>query len=304
LSRWRKIDQTDAAEGRDTEAAALMRDPMNPVDKALWFVESHFGKEITLDDVANNCGVSRFHVTRAFAATTGQPIMRYTRSRRLSVAARTLADGAPDILAVALDAGYSSHEAFTRAFRDEFGLTPEQVRAQRHLQNLKLVEAIKMVENLIADFPPPRIVNSEALLITGLNERYTCESSSGIPAQWQRFLPRFGSIPGQIGHVAYGVNYNSDEAGNFSYLCGVEVPDFSRLVPGFDGVRIPAQRHAVFTHSGHISTIRSTWSTIWRKWFPESGYEVADAPSFERYGENFNSQTGMGGLEIWVPIRG
>ena len=57
-----------------------------------------------------------------------------------------LANGGPDILTVALDFGYGSHEAFTRAFRDQFGLTPELVRAQRHLDNVDLVEAIKMDE--------------------------------------------------------------------------------------------------------------------------------------------------------------
>ncbi len=73
-------------------------------------------------------GVSRFHMVRAFAAATGLSVMRYVRARRLSEAARALADGAPDILALALEADYGSHEAFTRAFRDHFGVTPEAVR--------------------------------------------------------------------------------------------------------------------------------------------------------------------------------
>src|SRR4051812_44837511 len=106
-----------------------MRAAMNPVGKALWFIESHFAEELTLDDIAH-CGcVSRFHLARAFEAATGVPVMRYVRGRRLSEAARRLADGAPDILTVAIDAGYGSHEAFTRAFREQFGLTPEALRA-------------------------------------------------------------------------------------------------------------------------------------------------------------------------------
>ena len=102
---------------------------MNPVAKALWFIESHFAQEVTLVEVSDVAGVSRFHMARAFGMTTGCSVMRYVRGRRLSEAARTLAKGAPDIIGVALDAGYGSHEAFTRAFRDQFGLTPEMVRA-------------------------------------------------------------------------------------------------------------------------------------------------------------------------------
>jgi AraC family transcriptional regulator len=68
-------------------------------------------------------------------------------------------------------------------------------------------------------------------------------------------------------------------------------------------VRIAAQRYAVFTHAEHISTIRRTIKTIWNKWLPESDHQLADAPNFERYGEAFDPRTGLGGLEIWIPIR-
>ncbi len=118
----------------------------DPVEKALWYVESHFADDISLDDIAAMSGISRFHLVRAFTATTGQPIMRHLRGRRLTEAARQLAGGAPDILAVAIEAGYGSHEAFTRAFRDRFGITPEAVRLQGHLNNLELVEPLKMSE--------------------------------------------------------------------------------------------------------------------------------------------------------------
>src|SRR5690606_28886374 len=100
---------------------------MNPVGKALWYIERHFAEDLSLEEVANFADVSRYHLTRAFGVATGHSIMRYVRGRRLTEAARSLASGAPDILAVALEAGYGSHEAFTRAFHDQFGRTPEQV---------------------------------------------------------------------------------------------------------------------------------------------------------------------------------
>ena len=106
-------------------------------------------------------------------AATGQSAMRYMRGRRLSEAARVLANGGPDILTVALDFGYGSHEAFTRAFRDQFGLTPESVRAQRHLDNVNLVEAIKMDDGLITTLAPPRIEQGRLLLIAGLGGKYS-----------------------------------------------------------------------------------------------------------------------------------
>jgi AraC family transcriptional regulator len=276
---------------------------MDPVAKALWFIESHFTQELTLDDVADAGGVSRYHMSRIFGIATGCSIIRYVRGRRLTEAARILASGAPDILAVALDAGYGSHEAFTRAFRDQFGLTPEVFRARGTLDNIKLMEPIKMDETLLTNLEPLRLENLKTLLIAGLSERYNTETCAGIPVQWQRFAPYLGHIPGQVGRTTYGVLCNSDDAGNTEYICGVEAADFSRVPTELSRLRIPEQRYAVFTQRDHISTIRRTWFTIWNKVLPESGHQAAGGPEFERYGEDFDPRTGTGGFEIWIPIK-
>jgi len=276
---------------------------MKPAQKALWYIESHLAEPLTLDDVAGVAGVSRFHLVRAFAAATGLSVMRYVRARRLSQAARALAAGAPDILSLALDADYSSHEAFTRAFRDHFGTTPEAVRAATCLDRLKLQEPIVMNSTALDHLKAPRFETSKPLLIAGISERCTHENGgAGIPNQWQRFNQKVDDIPDRIGKVAYGVCCNGDDSG-FDYIAGVEVADFSDLPREFARVRIPEQKYAVFTHSEHISTIRRTINTIWNHWLPVSGMKAADAPSFERYDENFDPATGNGGLEIWIPVR-
>ncbi len=275
---------------------------MNPAQKALWYIESHLAGRLTLDDVSDVAGVSRFHLVRAFAAATGFPVMRYVRVRRLSEAARALAAGAPDILQVALDAEYGSHEAFTRAFREHFGMTPETVRARTCIDKLKLQEPILMDSTALQNVAPPRFETGKAMLVAGLGERIIQHNGAGIPGLWQRFHQYVQNFPGRIGKVAYGVCCNADDAGNFDYIAGVEVADFSDLPREFARVRIPEQRYAVFAHGDHISTIRRTVNTIWNEWLPSSGLEAADAPSFERYDENFDPATGAGGFEIWVPV--
>src|ERR1700757_478175 len=56
-------------------------DPMNPAQKALWFIESHLAGPLSLDEISDVAGVSRFHLVRAFAAATGFSVMRYVRVR-------------------------------------------------------------------------------------------------------------------------------------------------------------------------------------------------------------------------------
>jgi len=266
--------------------------------KALWYIESHLSGDLSLDAIAAVAEVSRFHLSRAFPASTGYSLYGYIRARRLSEAARILAGGARDILAVALDAGYGSHEAFTRAFHQHFGITPEQFRAAADRNHPSLMEPIRMDQATTSTLAPPRVVTGSAMLIFGLSQRYHCANKAGIPSQWDRFLPHMGTA-----RVAYGVVYNSDDAGNFEYLCGVQVQEFPSHPAEFTRFRIPPQTYAVFEHRDHISSIAATLKQIWDEALPASGHKAADGPLLERYGPEFDGHTGFGGLEIWIPIR-
>lgn len=141
-------------------------------------------------------------MSRAFGTATGHARSWATSAvGRLSIAARTLAAGAPDILA-ALDAGDGSHEAFTRAFRDQSGLTPEQVRVQGTLANIRLVEPIDMDQVNFVKLEPPRFIDGKAILPAGLSDHHTFETRRGIPSLWRRFGPHFAIFPVTSGRSA------------------------------------------------------------------------------------------------------
>lgn len=276
---------------------------MSPVNKAIWFVESNLTAPITLDDVAAHCGVSPFHVTRAFAQVTGRSLMRYWRERRLTLAARTLAAGAPDILAVALDAGYGSHEAFTRAFRSQFDLTPEDVRALGTTASLNLVEPIQMTDTDTVTLDPPEMRTlTRLLIIAGLTQRYTAEERGNLPAQWVRFQPYMGAMANAAGTDAYGVCTNTDRDGGMDYLSGMEVTGTSGLDKDLHVLRIAPRTYAVFRHRGHISGIGRTWGAIWSRGLQDAGLRVADAPLIELYTATFDPFSGMGTVEIMIPV--
>jgi AraC family transcriptional regulator len=153
----------------------------------------------------------------------------------------------------------------------------------------------------------PRMENGKALRIAGFREHYTSETMKNIPELWMRFAPRIGNIPGQVGRVAYGLCFNALSPDGMDYLAGVEVSSSSDLPGDFSVANIPAQKYAVFSHREHVSKLYETLDAI-HKWLPGSGLEVAGgtagAPDFfERYSEEFNPQTGMGGMEVWVPVK-
>ncbi|MGB2899786.1 MAG: GyrI-like domain-containing protein [Candidatus Acidiferrum sp.] len=163
----------------------------------------------------------------------------------------------------------------------------------------------KMKKSTSLQLEAPRFENGKALVIAGLRSRYTTETMNGIPAQWERFVPYIGKIPGQVGRAAYGACWNF--ADGMDYLTGVEVSSSSGLPGEFSVVAIPAQKYAVLPHRGHVSDLRETLDAI-DKWLPGSGLEAAfgsaETPSFfERYSEEFDPRTGMGGMEVWIPIK-
>lgn len=276
---------------------------MSVTSKALWYIETHLADDLALEPVAAVVGVSTFHLCRAFPAYTGSPVAAYVRARRLSEAARALANGAPDILSVALAAGYGSHEAFTRAFRQHFNITPEDVRARASVEHLRLQEPLRMNPTTVPTVPAPRITHRDGFLAFGLSEHYQAGGNAGIPAQWHRFGPYIGHIAHQLPEISLGIVYNVDPANNFDYLCAVEVTQFPDSPADFTRLTIAPATYAVFEHRDHISSIQATFTAIWERGLADAGVKAADAPMFERYDKRFDARTGLGGLEIWVPIQ-
>lgn len=272
-------------------------------NKALWVIERHLGRPLTLAEIAGACGVSKYHLAHAFGASTGLSVMQYVRGRRLTIAAQLLTEGAPDILGLALDSGYGSHEAFSRAFRAQFGVTPETVRQKASTEDLPMVKARKIPEAGAVQLDPPRIVSGAPILVAGLSERHSFETAQEIAAQWHRFMAIYGEIPNKAGPIPLGVTMNMDDDGNFEYLCGVEVSKFSADRHGLVQLRIPAQTYAVFQHREHVSTLPSTYSAALNKWLPDHGRVAADGPTLERHLETFDPGTGLGGVEIWIPLK-
>lgn len=280
---------------------------MSAVLKTVWFIESQFRDgELSLDRMAEHAGVSRSHLSRIFPVATGYPLSSYLRGRRLTEAAKELVNGAPDILGVALDAGYGSHEAFTRAFRDQFGLTPDEVRRRRSLDTLDLVEPLRMDSAEKVRLAPPIIEDRPAMRIAGLGSYFTFKTMDTIPHLWQRFGPYLGEMHVDAPLPAFGVTGRMEEGDDgFDYFAAAPPPKGSDLLPGLSEMILPAGTYARFKHEGHISAIRATCGAVYETGMPALGREP-DTRWFsfvEYYGPDFEPSTGTGTVEIWVKLK-
>ena len=98
------------------------------VDEIDRCIKNYNDEALTLCFLSRRLGYSEFYTTRKFKEISGIPFRDYLRLRKLAVALKEVRDSEKSILDIAFDYGFSSHEAFTRAFKRTYGVTPSEDR--------------------------------------------------------------------------------------------------------------------------------------------------------------------------------
>jgi AraC family transcriptional regulator len=281
------------------------------VHEAILHIEANLGEEIDLPGVAERAGYSVFHFGRIFQGVTGETVMDYVRKRRLTEAARALAHTNRRILDIALDWQYDSHEAFTRAFRRAYGMTPLAFRRRRLFVPLRVPLSLADIQPLGAKGTEmeTRIVSLPAMRVVGMS--YIGKNENGeIGKMWDEFIPRFSEVQGKIcPGVALGVCGDAQGDGSFRYVAGFQVEADAPVPEGMSTFEVPAATYVVVTQHGPLSDkkrgLGAVMSYVYRDWLPQSGYRRAATPDLEWYGERF--VFGMGDdseseMDVYTPI--
>jgi AraC family transcriptional regulator len=277
---------------------------MKPTELIIWLIESRLSENPKLDDIAAETGFSRFYISRLFADETGVPFAAYVRGRRLSEAAKQLLGGAPDILSVALGAGYGSHEAFTRAFREQFGVAPEELRERGRLSPIRFVEPLRMTSPQTIELDPPHVETLPARTYVGLSRTYGAAELGGIPEQWEQFQRHLAGLdPAKVG-AAYGIVRNASRNGeDVEYICSI--PAGLGLEAGGELIemKLPDMRVAKFAHRGHIAGIKATTRAVFEDGLPKAGLRaVGPIDMIEHYGSDFDPRSGYGTVGLWISV--
>jgi AraC family transcriptional regulator len=99
------------------------------IEQVQKYIRQHLGEALSREVLAEVAGFSVPHLQRLFRESQGESLARYVRRVRLERAGHKLRFGAVDITEVALAAGYDTHAAFSKAFKQHFGLSPSEFRA-------------------------------------------------------------------------------------------------------------------------------------------------------------------------------
>jgi AraC family transcriptional regulator len=288
------------------------------VQRAVDFIEAHLHEEFTVASVARAAGLSRWHFQVIFSAVVGDTLKEYVRKRRLTAAAVALSESDGRIIDIGLDAGFESHEAFTRAFKSMFGITPNACRkggAKSILirQKPKITKAY--LNHLYQGITmKPVIKQIEPLHIAGLGGRFISAVSpdannfSVIPKLWNDYMKRRGTIENRVSPTEYGVVICLGEKDHKShpdemlYIAGTAVTGAKHIPEGMVHARVPAGEYAVFTHKGPVENITHTVNFIYASWLPKSGRKLRNAPHLEVYDQRFKLGQPDSELEVCVPL--
>ncbi len=279
------------------------------VYEVILHIEANLYEEINVAEVAGRAGYSVFHFGRIFQGLTGETVMDYVRKRRLTEAARALVQTDRRILDIALDWQYDSQEAFTRAFKRAYGVTPGVFRRRRFFVPLRVPLSLAEMQPLGMKGAPmePRLINLPALRVIGVAYVGRNEHNE-IGALWDVFLDeRAMDVQGRIeAGVNLGVCGDARDDGTFRYVAGCQVEAEAAVPDGMIALEVPAATYVVVTQRGPLSDeehgLDAVNVYIYREWLPQSGYQRAATPDLEWYGERFHFGQEDSEMEVYIPI--
>jgi AraC family transcriptional regulator len=257
--------------------------------RTLVHIQAHLDDAMDLDVLARVACFSPYHFHRVFRGLVGEPVQEHVRRLRLERAAHRLKLHDQAVTSVALDAGYESHEAFTRAFHTMFGMSPSQFRAAHqgapdspsgvHYDDASGYHppdygAPPPVE--IKTLPPQRVV---FLRHTGPYDQVG--ATWGKLAAWAGPRGLFGPATKFI-----GVSYDDPQITPPEKLRYDAAMTVSRPVQPegeFGVMEIAGGEYATLMHKGPYETLGRAYQTLLGAWLPQSGRELRDVPCFEVY---------------------
>ncbi|WP_251861493.1 AraC family transcriptional regulator [Clostridium sp. Marseille-Q2269] len=289
----------------------------NAISECIEYIEKNIKSELTPEIIAKKCGYSVFHFSRIFNINKGITLMEYVKKRRLSLAAIELFEG-KRIIDIALEYGFETHNGFSKAFKKEFGFSPQQyVKCMGNYYNKKQnVELGGYIMNPIIIKKPGFKVAGYGIKTNITNSNYTKDIASfwtnyngeNLESKMYKILN-----PPKHGEVGICVPSNK-ENGDAVYLLGVIVDNFHDVTDEMITVEVPDATYAVFTtppvdtskdldNVEFPDAIRNTWKYIFEKWFKDSGYVFDESKlDFEFYDERCHGRKDTV-MEIYVPVK-
>ena len=286
-------------------------DLIKQMNDALGYIEENLTEDIDFKEVARRAVCSQYHFKRMFSFLSGITLSEYIRRRRLTLAALELGNSPLRIIDIAVKYGYSSADAFTRAFQQLHGITPSEARSNVH--SLKAYSKMTFQLSIKGGNEMNyRIVEKEAFCIVGIKKRVPIVFEGANPeidGMWKslnmEMINQFKALSNiePQGLISASVNFSEgrmEEKGELDHYIGAATT--KECPVGLAQLEVPASTWAVFEAVGPFpSTLQNIWGRIYSEWFPSSSYEQAEGPEI-LWNESKDTTSPNFKSEIWIPV--
>jgi len=279
-------------------------------------IEKDVSYDVNILSLSNSFDISPWHFQRLFKSIVGDSLGSYTRGRRLSLAATMLQTTQLSIVDIAFEVGFSSHESFSRSFKNYFNYTPKNFRKEKPdiLINRKPLLTDELLSHITAGIhQEPIITNLPEQYIVGYGIKIPSPFTSGakiceiVSPCWFKLFENEKNIFNRKLATYYGLSISP--SGNFTEnsltcIAGVSVSSLENMPAGMTTHTLPAQQVAMFEIKSEITSesVKKTIDYIYGYWLPNSSYKRGMGDDYELFEEVADFNTGDFKSKYVIPI--
>lgn len=266
------------------------------LDTVVQYIEENLDKPVDIARLAEITCFSKFHFHRLFRLHVGESIYAYRKRLLLERAAKQLLYTNDSITQIAFTCAYENQPSFNKAFKNQFGYTPSQVRKQ-HLT--MQTNTNKYVHH---DTPlKPEITTIEDISV--ICTRATGSYDHAAPIAWAKMMQYIEEK--QLKHEGVrliGISYDDPNITNPDHIRYAACLEVNAEMPHQSSLKkhtISGGKYAMFLYEGSHKDFQGTYADIFNMWLPQSGYRLCDKTCFEVYLKQNTKETTA---EIYIPI--
>ena len=263
------------------------------IQRVITYIYDNLDRTLSLEEIANVACLSNYHWHRIYREITGETVQTTIRRLRLLRAAKHLIEKEDPIEKVAKCAGYQDVSSFSRRFRQDYNMSPDQYRQQ----NKNITHDIRSAILLDPTSSPlsSRIQKMHTVTLQTLPDIQTAAVlHTGSYMQIGRAFEQLFNWAAtqdilQADTNYYGIYFNDPAAVAEDQLKSMaafstDLPHINH--PNIENYVIKGGKYGVLCHTGPYSELENSYRWLYGIWLPENGHEIADLPCYEQYLNN------------------
>jgi AraC family transcriptional regulator len=267
------------------------------LQRVIDYIYQHLSEDLTLEQLAEQAWMSPWHFHRTYRLLAEEPVNMTVRRLRLQSAAGQLLRSELSLLQIARQLRYSSAEALSRAFRKQYGVSP-QLYKQQHRHQLTADASVEEFKNMMLQPSAQPDLQAYPIEI----QPFDTTSLIGLPHQGDylgigQTFDKLAMLAGAAGLLGphsrfFGLYYDDPltvPAKDLRALACVSVPADTKLNPSQPGagqlqyLTLPQGTTVSLLFQGDYAQLEQPYNWLFGQWLPHSGEELADFPPFEEY---------------------